>query len=92
MYILLYISAHLVWRKKMKAVTFTDFRKKASSYFSDVENGEVLVITRHGKAIAEIIPAENNELRVPSWKKPRSRIAIKGSNISQAILEERSNS
>ena len=43
----------------MKNVTFTEFRKKASSILTDVENGEVVVVLRHGKPIAEIIPDES---------------------------------
>jgi len=41
----------------LKTVTFTEFRKNASSLFSDVEKGETLLVLRHGKPIAEIFPA-----------------------------------
>ena len=86
----MYINAHNIRSgKKLKTITFTDFRKKASSYFSDVERGETLVILRHGKAIAEISPVENIELKIPSWKNPGLRISLNGSSLSQAILEER---
>jgi len=40
----------------MKAVTFTEFRKRASELFSSVEGGENILILRHGKPIAEISP------------------------------------
>ena len=73
----------------MKAVKFTDFRKKASSYFSDVEQGETLVIMRHGKAIAEISPAEDTKFEMPGWKKPGLKLTSNGASLSKAILEER---
>ncbi len=73
----------------MKIINFTDFRKKASSYFSEVEQGETIVIIRHGKAIAKISPAESTELKTPSWKKPGLKLAIKGASLSNAIMEER---
>lgn len=73
----------------MKTVTFTDFRKRASSYFSDVEQGETLIIIRHGKVIAEISPAEEMKLELPSWKKPGLKLALKGTSLSSAIIEER---
>ncbi len=73
----------------MKMVNFTEFRKKASRYFSDVEQGETLVIVRHGKAIAEISPAEDEKSKMPSWKQPGLKLVIKGSGLSDAILEER---
>lgn len=73
----------------MKTVNFTDFRKKASSYFSDVERGESLVIIRHGKAIAEISPAEGIMPKLPSWKEPGIKLAVRGASLSNAILQER---
>jgi len=72
----------------MKTVSFTEFRKHASNFFSDVENGEKLLIMRHGKAIAEITPVSNDS-REPSWKKRGLRLSIKGAELSSAIIEER---
>lgn len=72
----------------MKTVSFTEFRKNASNLFSDVENGEKLVVMRHGKPIAEIKPL-TEESKKPSWKKPGLRLSIKGAPLSSAILEER---
>lgn len=72
----------------MKTITFTEFRKHASSLFSAVEDGEIIVVLRHGKPIAEISPvSQKNDL--PSWKKPGLRLSVKGSELSPAILEER---
>jgi antitoxin (DNA-binding transcriptional repressor) of toxin-antitoxin stability system len=72
----------------MKAITFTEFRKHASSLFSAVENGEIVVILRHGKPIAEITPV-SPEATAPSWKRPGLRLSVKGAGLSSAILEER---
>lgn len=72
----------------MKTVSFTEFRKHASNLFSDVENGERLLIVRHGKAIAEINPV-SSESKTPSWKKQGLRLSIKGAELSSAIIEER---
>jgi antitoxin (DNA-binding transcriptional repressor) of toxin-antitoxin stability system len=72
----------------IKAITFTEFRKHASSLFSAVENGEIIVILRHGKPIAEITPV-SPEATAPSWKNPGLRLSVKGARLSSAILEER---
>jgi len=72
----------------MKTVSFTEFRKHASNLFSDVENGEKILIMRHGKAIAEINPV-SSEPQNPSWKKKGLRLSIKGAELSSAIIEER---
>lgn len=73
----------------MKTISFTDFRKKASSFITEVEHGETLVILRQGKPVAEIIPFSDNSIQTPSWKRQNSRLQIKGSDLSSAILEER---
>lgn len=73
----------------MKTVTFTDFRKHASQLFSAVEQGETLLVLRHGKPIAEISPTSTGQERPPSWKRPGLRLTAKGANLSAAILQER---
>jgi len=72
----------------MKTITFTEFRKNASTLFSAVEGGETITVLRHGKPIAEISPPPKPEGQ-PSWKKPGLRLSIKGTELSSAILEER---
>ena len=73
----------------MKIVPFTQFRKHASEFFSEVENGETLIVLRHGRAIAEIKPAADRLAKTPSWKKPRLGLSIEGASLSDAILNER---
>ena len=73
----------------MKTITFTDFRKKASSFITEVEHGETLVLLRRGKPVAEIVPFSDRAQRLPAWKQPGIRLRIRGSDLSSAILEER---
>ena len=73
----------------MKIIAFTDFRKKASGFITEVEHGETLVLFRRGKPVAEIIPFSDEIRPTASWKKPGIRLEIQGSDISSAILEER---
>ena len=72
----------------MKTITFTEFRQHASSLFSAIEEGEIIVVLRHGKPIAEITPLSREAAR-PSWKKPGLRLTVKGASLSSAILEGR---
>jgi prevent-host-death family protein len=72
----------------MKTITFTEFRKQASNFLSAVEDGESLIVLRHGKPIAEITPI-SREGGEPSWKRPGLRLSVKGAELSSAILEER---
>ncbi len=73
----------------MKTVTFTEFRKHASGLLSEVERGQIFLVLRHGKAIAEISPPPTERSPSPSWKKRGLRLTLKGASLSAAILEER---
>ncbi|HOZ46894.1 MAG TPA: type II toxin-antitoxin system Phd/YefM family antitoxin [Candidatus Hydrogenedentes bacterium] len=73
----------------MKTVTLTDFRSHASGMLTEVENGETLLVLRHGRPIAEVSPVRNSVRSEPSWKKPGLRLMTKGAGLSTAILEER---
>ena len=73
----------------MKTITFTDFRKKASGFITEVEHGEAFVIVRHGKPVAELIPFSDKPIRMPAWKKKGIQLQLNGSDLSSAILEDR---
>lgn len=73
----------------MKTVTFTEFRKHASGLFSDVENGETVLVVRHGRPIAEVSPVSSGAETAPSWRRPGLRLSVRGASLSAAILEER---
>lgn len=74
----------------MTTVTFTEFRNHASGMLTRVENGETIVVLRHGRPIAEVSPVEGQAGSRPSWKKPALRLTAKGAALSSAILEDRS--
>lgn len=73
----------------MKTVAFTDFRKKASDFITEVEHGETIILLRRGKPVAEVIPFSDRIQRTPAWKQSRVRLRIRGSDLSSAIIEER---
>lgn len=72
----------------MTTVTLTDFRSHASGMLTRVENGETLVVLRHGRPIAEVSPIADDD-KQPSWRRPALRLTAKGAAISSAILEDR---
>jgi prevent-host-death family protein len=73
----------------MKTLLFTDFRKNASGYITEVEHGETLVLLRRGKPVAEVIPFSDDISKIPSWKRPGIRLQISGNDLSSAILDDR---
>jgi prevent-host-death family protein len=72
----------------MVSAASTEFRKRTAAYLDKVENGETVIITRHGRPVAKVIP-ELPAGNLPSWKRPRLPLSIKGVNLSRAILEDR---
>jgi prevent-host-death family protein len=73
----------------MTTVTLTEFRNHASGMLTRVEQGETLVVLRHGRPIAEVSPVAHENARQPSWKRSALRLTAKGASLSSAILEER---
>ena len=73
----------------MQTVAFTTFRKNASDLFHKVEHGETLVVIRHGKPVAEIVPFTADAMKPKSWKTRCHRFHIKGADLSSSILEDR---
>nr|VFK18064.1 MAG: prevent-host-death family protein [Candidatus Kentron sp. LPFa]VFK60821.1 MAG: prevent-host-death family protein [Candidatus Kentron sp. UNK]VFK69484.1 MAG: prevent-host-death family protein [Candidatus Kentron sp. UNK] len=77
----------------MQTAGFTEFRKNASVLFSAVEAGETILVTRHGKEIAHILPLDRESTvtgaPAPSWKGERTRLTIPGKSLSSLIIEER---
>ena len=75
--------------KRMKTISFTNFRKQASNLITEVENGESIILIRHGRPVAEVIPFVEQNFKNPSWKRPGIRLKSRGKDLSSAILEER---
>jgi prevent-host-death family protein len=73
----------------MTTVTLTEFRSHASGMLTRVEQGETLLVLRHGRPIAEVTPVTREPKGQPSWKQPALRLAAKGARLSSAILEDR---
>lgn len=73
----------------MKTVTVTELRSHVSDMLSKVEQGETIVVMRHGRAIAEVTPISHGAATTPSWKSPGLRLFTKGAALSSAVLEGR---
>lgn len=89
----MYNSVHLCTKKlkriTMRTINFTEFRSNASLLLSAVEKGEIVLVMRHGKPIARILPVDMKDEDIQAWKKPALRLVTKGKNISSAIIDER---
>jgi prevent-host-death family protein len=72
----------------VRMVTSTEFRKRLSELLCAVRNGEVLIVLRRGRPIAEVRPVLTVD-HEPAWKKPGLRLSAPGASLAAAILEER---
>lgn len=79
---------HAQSRLPLKTVTFTDFRRRASSLLDLVERGETIQVLRHGKVVARVVPPDSSPGQ-PAWQRRGLRLVIPGAKLTEAILEER---
>jgi prevent-host-death family protein len=81
------MNVQLCTRWRMKTVSFTEFRKNASTFVDLVERGEQVEIQRHGKIVALLIPADMKA--EPSWKRPGLKLVTRAASLSKVIIEDR---
>ncbi len=72
----------------MRSVTSTEFRQNVFSFLDQAEKGERVLVTRHGRVVAELSPPARSV--EPAWKRAGPRLPIHGAALSAAILRERS--
>lgn len=73
----------------MKSISLTEFTEQAAGILDAVALGERVVVHRHGKPVAEIVPYSDETPRVPSWKQPFTPLEVTGKPLSQIIIENR---
>lgn len=76
----------------MHTIPLSEFRANASAMIDLVEKGETVRILRHGKPVAELVPARPDEpLVLPSYKRPFKPLLQlpAGYSAVQALLDER---
>ncbi|MGA1839547.1 MAG: type II toxin-antitoxin system Phd/YefM family antitoxin [bacterium] len=70
-------------------INVKEARSKLSSLLDRVEEGEEVIITRHGKEVARIISPNDNIKKLPSLKKFRSSIHIETNTLSDTVIKAR---
>jgi prevent-host-death family protein len=64
-------------------------RGDLSSLLKRVEKGEEVIISRRGKQVARIIPVHTGTKHLPSLKKFRDGIRLRGEPLSQTVVRAR---
>lgn len=70
----------------MKQVQASELKAKLAEFLDEVENGQTLVVTRHGKPIARIVPDE--EIRRARSREAIQRIMEARKTAQSATVEE----
>ena len=72
----------------MVLVKIDEVSKKIDTMISMVEKGEMFIITREGKPIAEILPLKDNAW---NWKRKIEKITLPEGVSTQTYIEEERN-
>lgn len=70
-------------------INVKEARKNFSALLNNVEQGEEVVILRHGKKVARMVPVQKSVKKLPALKEFRSTIKVNGKPLSKDVLDGR---
>ena len=73
----------------MKKVKVNEVREHLAKYLSEAEKGEEIIITKHSRPIARLVPLKSTSTEFPDLSKHRNSINIKGRSLSDTIIDQR---
>jgi prevent-host-death family protein len=74
----------------MGTVSMKEARERLSELVRAAERGEAITITRRGKEVARIVPAEQKPLKpLPDLTEFRASIKVKGKPLSEVVRDMR---
>jgi len=74
----------------MGTVSMKEARERLSELVRAAERGEAITITRRGKEVARIVPAEQKPLKpLPDLTEFRASIKVKGRSLTEELLAMR---
>lgn len=73
----------------MKKVKVNEMREPLAEYLSDAEKGEEIVITKHSRPAARLVPLEPSSPAFPDLNDHRKSINVKNSPLSKTVIDQR---
>ncbi len=70
-------------------VSVKEARNKISELLDRTQKGEEILISRRGKKVARLVPVDTSEKRLPDLSNFRSSIAVRGTSLSQTVIDAR---
>ncbi len=74
---------------KMKKVQVNKIREHLAKYLAEAEQGEEIVITRHSKPVARLVPVDQSKPVFPDLDEFRKKISVRGKPMTEEIAEMR---
>ena len=72
----------------MKSVNIRELTHHFASYLKVVKRGERIIVMERSLPVADLVP-HNENVGQPGWKRPLSKIKIKGPSFSDTISKMR---
>ena len=72
----------------MKSVNIRELTHHFASYLKVVKRGERIIVMERSLPVADLVP-HNENVDQPGWKRPISKIKIKGPSFSETISKMR---
>jgi prevent-host-death family protein len=72
----------------MKSINVRELTHHFSSYLKIVKRGERIVVMQRNRPVADLIP-HNENVGQPGWKRPISKIKVKGLSFSETVSKMR---
>ena len=74
----------------MSPMSIREARKRLGELVTAAEHGEVVTITRRGREVARLVPAERKaRRRLPDLTAFRASLRVKGKPLSQTVIDLR---
>lgn len=82
-------TVQLVKGAIMIEVNVKELRKHLAQFIHQVETGEEIAITRHGKVVARLLPPNQTPVQLPDLTEFRASIKLKGEGPLETLLSLR---
>lgn len=86
---LVYTLSVRIWSLVMNQITVREARQHLSGLINAAERGETIVITRRGREVARLVPAEGKHVTMPDLESFRGTLKVKGKALSKMVVEAR---
>lgn len=75
----------------MKKVQVNEVREHLAKYLAEAEMGEEILITKHNRPVARLMPVRREKSEFPDLGELRNKLKVRGKPVSRGIIDSRKN-